>query len=109
VRYGVRLRLLRFHRQKVYLQEPLKQHYERHQGDERRGSTLRDIGGQCSRYLGANRMAKTSPVLEKDPNTGRFLPGNSGFGGRRKGSRNTLNEMFLRDLQEAWRKRAKRS
>jgi hypothetical protein len=52
-------------------------------------------------------MAKTSPVLEKDPNTGRFLPGNSGFGGRPKGSRNTLNEMFLRDLQEAWEEKGK--
>jgi hypothetical protein len=47
-------------------------------------------------------MAKTSPVLEKDSKTGRFLPENSGFGGRPKGSRNKLNETFLRDLQEAW-------
>lgn len=31
---------------------------------------------------------------------GRFLPGNSGFGGRPKGSRNKLGEAFLKALQE---------
>ncbi len=40
----------------------------------------------------------------QDPKTGRFLPGNSGFGGRPKGSRNKLGEQFLEDLLEAWRK-----
>jgi hypothetical protein len=33
--------------------------------------------------------------LEKDPATGRFLPGNSGFGGRPRGSRNKLTTEFL--------------
>src|SRR5262245_6027745 len=36
----------------------------------------------------------------KDPKTGRFLPGNSGYGGRPKGSRNKLGEAFLQALQE---------
>jgi len=33
---------------------------------------------------------------------GRFLPGNSGFGGRPKGSRNKLGEQFLSNLQADW-------
>jgi hypothetical protein len=32
---------------------------------------------------------------ERDPKTGRFQPGNSGFGGRPKGSRNKLTEQFI--------------
>jgi hypothetical protein len=39
---------------------------------------------------------------EKDAKTGRFLPGNSGFGGRPKGSRNKLNEAFLEAFYGAW-------
>lgn len=34
------------------------------------------------------------PKAERDGKTGRFLPGNSGFGGRPKGSRNKLGEAF---------------
>lgn len=41
-------------------------------------------------------------VLQKDPQTGRFLPGNSGFGGRKKGSRSKLAEAFLTDLLHDW-------
>ena len=40
--------------------------------------------------------------VEKDPTTGRFLPGNSGFGGRPKGSRNKLGEAFLDNLYSDW-------
>lgn len=40
--------------------------------------------------------------IGKDAETGRFLPGNTGFGGRPKGSRNKLGEKFLEDLQELW-------
>jgi hypothetical protein len=36
----------------------------------------------------------TSPE-DRDNKTGRFLPGNSGFGGRPKGSRNRHSEVFL--------------
>ena len=39
---------------------------------------------------------------EKDDKTGRFLPGNSGFGGRPKGSRNKLGEAFLEDMLADW-------
>lgn len=39
------------------------------------------------------------PVPEKDPETGRFLTGNSG-GGRPKGSRNRLGEAFLEELAQ---------
>lgn len=37
----------------------------------------------------------------QDPQTGRFLTGNSG-GGRKKGSRNKLGEAFVSDMYEAW-------
>lgn len=36
---------------------------------------------------------------QKDPETGRFLPGNSGFGGRPVGARNKLGEAFVAALQ----------
>jgi hypothetical protein len=39
-------------------------------------------------------------VPEKDPKTGRFLAGNSGFGGRKKGSRNKLGEAFIEALHD---------
>lgn len=39
---------------------------------------------------------------EKDDATGRFLPGNSGFGGRPKGARNKLGEQFIEDLLVSW-------
>lgn len=37
---------------------------------------------------------------EKDPTTGRFLPGNTGFGGRPKGARNKLGEAFIEALHD---------
>ncbi len=39
------------------------------------------------------------PVIEKDEK-GRFLPGNSGFGGRPKGARNKLGEAFVSALHD---------
>ena len=48
---------------------------------------------------------KASDVrTEKDMKTGRFLPGNSGFGGRPKGSRNKLTTEFFDDFYAAWQK-----
>ena len=38
----------------------------------------------------------------KDPETGRFLPGNNGGPGRPKGSRQKLADQFFHDLAEAW-------
>ena len=42
----------------------------------------------------------SAEILQKDAKTGRFLPGNSGFSGRPKGSRNKLGEDFIRALHE---------
>jgi hypothetical protein len=42
------------------------------------------------------------PKPEQDPTTGRFLPGNTGNGGRRKGSKNAYAEAFWADLQAEW-------
>jgi hypothetical protein len=42
-------------------------------------------------------------IAEKDEK-GRFLPGNSGFGGRPKGARNKLGEQFISDLYADWQK-----
>src|SRR5918994_2132869 len=39
------------------------------------------------------------PKPEQDPTTGRFLPGNSGNGGRPKGSKAKYAEAFWADLQ----------
>jgi hypothetical protein len=41
---------------------------------------------------------------QKDAKTGRFLPGNSGFGGRPKGARNKLTTEFFDDFCSAWQK-----
>ena len=41
-------------------------------------------------------------IQDKDPQTGRFLPGNSGFGGRPKGSKNKLAETFIDDVYADW-------
>lgn len=41
-----------------------------------------------------------APIPEKDETTGRFLPGNSGFGGRPKGARNKLGEAFIDALHD---------
>ena len=42
------------------------------------------------------------PMIEQDEK-GRFLPGNSGNGGRVKGARNKLGEAFVMDLYEHWK------
>lgn len=47
-------------------------------------------------------MTETTP--EKDPETGRFLPGNSGFGGRPKGARAKLGEAFIAALHDDFQK-----
>ena len=44
----------------------------------------------------------TDAADQKDPNTGRFLPGNSGFGGRPKGARSKLTTEFFADFHAAW-------
>ena len=49
---------------------------------------------------------KKRPSPEQDEN-GRFLPGNSGNGGRPKGARNKLGEAFLSDMYESWEKSGK--
>jgi hypothetical protein len=46
---------------------------------------------------------ETRPVPEQDPETGRFVAGNSGNGGRAKGRRNKLGEAFIADLYEDWK------
>lgn len=42
------------------------------------------------------------PKPAKDNETGRFLAGNSGNGGRPKGSRNKLGEAFIEDMLADW-------
>ncbi len=39
---------------------------------------------------------------EQDSKTGRFVAGNSGNGGRPKGSRNKLGEAFIQDMYANW-------
>lgn len=48
----------------------------------------------------SQKSAQDDAQPERDPETGRFLPGNSGFGGRPKGSRNKLGEAFTLALYE---------
>ena len=53
----------------------------------------------------AKGVAKaTDAASQKDARTGRFLAGNSGFGGRPKGSRNKLTTEFFDDFYAAWQK-----
>lgn len=47
-------------------------------------------------------MSDSTDIAERDQKNGRFLPGNSGFGGRPRGSRNKLGEQFLEDLKAVW-------
>jgi hypothetical protein len=47
-------------------------------------------------------MSSDTLQIERDTKTGRFLPGNSGNGGRKPGSRNRLGEQFLEDLRDLW-------
>jgi hypothetical protein len=41
-------------------------------------------------------------MAERDENSGRFLNGHAGVGGRPKGSRVKLSEAFLSDLNDSW-------
>lgn len=41
-------------------------------------------------------------MADRDDETGRFLPGNSGFGGRPKGARSKLGEAFIEDMLADW-------
>jgi hypothetical protein len=43
----------------------------------------------------------------RDKETGRFLAGNGGNGGRKRGSRSKLGEQFLEDLQALWAEEGK--
>jgi len=54
-------------------------------------------------------MTDTTEVIERDQKNGRFLPGNSGFSGRPKGSRNKLGEAFLEDLRDSWNEHGPRA
>ncbi|MBD9528986.1 hypothetical protein [Paracoccus sp. PAR01] len=45
-------------------------------------------------------MTDNNQPIAKDAATGRFLAGNSGNGGRKKGSRSKLGEQFVQALQE---------
>jgi hypothetical protein len=47
-------------------------------------------------------MSEIMTPADRDAKSGRFLPGNSGFGGRPKGSRNRLAESIIEDLKIAW-------
>ena len=47
-------------------------------------------------------MSAEKPKPEQDERTGRFLPGNSGNGGRSKGSRNLLADAMIADLYHDW-------
>src|SRR3954453_11084566 len=51
---------------------------------------------------------KRAMVVDKrDNKNGRFLPGNSGNGGRKPGARSKLGEKVLSDLAEAWSEHGK--
>jgi hypothetical protein len=47
-------------------------------------------------------MSEITTQADRDEASGRFLPGNSGNGGRKKGARSKLGEAFLEDLRDAW-------
>jgi hypothetical protein len=51
---------------------------------------------------GQSHIKTAGAGAQKDATTGRFLPGNSGFGGRPKGSRNKLTTEFFDDFYAAW-------
>jgi hypothetical protein len=50
------------------------------------------------------RSETRAQASQQDEKTGRFLPGNSGFGGRPKGARNKLTTEFFDDFYAAWQK-----
>jgi hypothetical protein len=56
-----------------------------------------------SRAMTQLEKGENRPKPEQDAK-GRFVAGNSGNGGRPKGTRNELSEAFIADLCENWRK-----
>jgi hypothetical protein len=63
--------------------------YGDHMDDEKNGHTIE---------------IPTAPApAERDAKSGRFLPGNSGFGGRPRGARSKLGEAFTSDLLADWK------
>jgi hypothetical protein len=50
-------------------------------------------------------MSETVVSIERDTKSGRFVSGNSGGPGRKKGSRNACAEAFLRDALMVWQER----
>ena len=74
--------------------------------DCRRGA-LDQLGMEDEVSMGKAPAKKTSSkpgdaASQKDAKTGRFLPGNSGFGGRPKGARSKLTTEFFDDFYAAW-------
>jgi hypothetical protein len=55
---------------------------------------------EIEQALDSNKRERRKP--EQDPKTGRFLTGNNGGPGRRKGSKSRFQEQFWRDLADAW-------
>jgi hypothetical protein len=60
-------------------------------------------------------MSDSNPAEPKQSRTrgeprdekGRFLPGNSGFGGRPLGSRNKFSQQYVEDFYEVWQQEGK--
>src|SRR5258708_39847037 len=63
------------------------------EGDGSGGATVAVSGSMVLGY--ETFMREITTQADRDGKTGRFLPGNSGLGGRPKGSRNRHSEFFL--------------
>jgi hypothetical protein len=50
----------------------------------------------------SKKASQNKQVEGRDPESGRFLAGNGGNGGRKPGSRNKLCEAFIADLHSRW-------
>lgn len=62
------------------------------------------------RVLETQTQAATPPDMNgRDPQTGQFVVGHSGNGGRPKGSRNKLGEQFIADLHHEWQQSGARA
>jgi hypothetical protein len=53
------------------------------------------------------RLRGMSDVIGRDAKSGRFLPGNTGNGGRKRGARSKLGEAFTEDLRDVWQTHGK--
>lgn len=58
--------------------------------------------GKAKTTLKKRAADKVDVSSQKDEKTGRFLPGNSGFGGRPKGARSKLTTEFFENFYAAW-------